>query len=226
MPVITFEYDDLKELGIDIDQDTLIDILPMTGSDIEDFDDKTIKVEFFPNRPDQLSVEGVARNLKGFLGIEKGMPKYNVKESGFKVFVDEEIENIRPYISFAVIKNVKFNEKKLKQVMDFQEDLHWVIGRDRKKVAIGIHNLDVIEGSFYYKAMGGDEIKFKPLDTNNEMDLNEILEKHNIEDILNRGFAYIEKNNKSIGYNDVNINDELKVVMSRGSLIVNVKGKE
>jgi phenylalanyl-tRNA synthetase beta chain len=178
MPVITFEYDDLKELGIDIDQDTLIDILPMTGSDIEDFDDKTIKVEFFPNRPDQLSVEGVARNLKGFLGIEKGMPKYNVKESGFKVFVDEEIENIRPYISFAIIKNVNFNEKKLKQVMDFQEDLHWVIGRDRKKVAIGIHNLDVIEGSFYYKAMGGDELKFKPLDTDIEMDLNEILEEH------------------------------------------------
>jgi phenylalanyl-tRNA synthetase beta subunit len=30
--------------------------------------------------------------------------------------------------------------------MDFQEDLHWVIGRDRKKVAIGIHNLDVLKG--------------------------------------------------------------------------------
>ncbi len=178
MPVITFEYDDLKELGIDIDQKTLIDILPMTGSDIEDFDDKTIKVEFFPNRPDQLSVEGVARNLKGFLDIETGMPEYKVKDSGLKVFVDEEIENIRPYISFALIKNIKFNEKKLKQVMEFQEDLHWVIGRDRKKVAIGIHNLDVIEGSFYYKAMKGDEIKFKPLDANEEMDLNEILENH------------------------------------------------
>ncbi|WP_263641255.1 hypothetical protein [Methanobrevibacter arboriphilus] len=47
MPVITFEYQDLKELGINIENDKLIDILPMLGSDIEDFDDETIKVEFF-----------------------------------------------------------------------------------------------------------------------------------------------------------------------------------
>lgn len=233
MPVITFEYDDLKELGIDIDQETLIDILPMTGSDIEDFDDETVKVEFFPNRPDQLSVEGVARNLKGFLGIEKGMPKYNIKESGFKVFVDEEIENIRPYISFAIIKNVKFNEKKLKQVMDFQEDLHWVIGRDRKKVAIGIHNLDVIEGSFYYKAMDGDEIKFKPLDTNNEMDLNEILEKHpkgkdyaHLLEDFDKYPVILDKNDNVLSMPPI-INGELtKLTENVTNILVDVTGKD
>ena len=60
MPVITFEYEDLKDLGIDIEKDKLINTLPMMGSDIEDYDDNEIKVEFFPNRPDNLSVEGVA----------------------------------------------------------------------------------------------------------------------------------------------------------------------
>jgi len=80
MPVITFDYQDLKELGIEISKDKLIDILPMMGSDIEDFDDESIKVEFFPNRPDQLSVEGVARSLKGFLSIEKGMPYYPITD--------------------------------------------------------------------------------------------------------------------------------------------------
>ena len=62
MPVITFKYQDLKDLGIDMEKDELIDTLPMMASDIEDYDDEEIKVEFFPNRPDNLSVEGVARS--------------------------------------------------------------------------------------------------------------------------------------------------------------------
>ena len=44
MPVITFEYQDLKDLGINLEQEKLINILPMMGSDIEDFNDKEIKV--------------------------------------------------------------------------------------------------------------------------------------------------------------------------------------
>ncbi len=178
MPVITFDYQDLRDLGIEISNEKLIDVLPMMGSDIDDFDDESIKVEFFPNRPDQLSVEGVARSLKGFLGLELGMPHYPTEDSGTQVFVDEKVANIRPYISFAIIENVSFDDKKLVQAMEFQEDLHWVIGRDRKKVAIGIHNLDVIQGPFYYKAVGGDELSFTPLDCLGEMTPLEILQEH------------------------------------------------
>lgn len=178
MPVITFEYQDLKELGINIENNKLIDILPMLGSDIEDFDEETIKVEFFPNRPDQLSVEGVSRSLKGFISQESGFPKYKVEKSGQKVFVDKEIENIRPYIAFALIENVNFNRNKLKQVMDFQENLHWVIGRGRKKVAIGIHNSDVIDGDYKYIASFPDENSFVPLEHSNKLTPREILEEH------------------------------------------------
>ena len=178
MPVITIDYEDLKNLGVDIDKDKLIEILPMLGSDIEEFDEKSIKVEFFPNRPDQLSVEGVARSLKGFIGIEKGMPSYKVKNSGMQVYVDESVVDVRPYIGMGVVKNVNFNDKRLKQVMEFQEDLHWVIGRDRKKVAIGIHNLDVVEAPFTYKAVKPDEVKFTPLDCDHEMTPAQILREH------------------------------------------------
>ena len=101
-------------------------------------------------------MEGVARTLKGFLDIEKGLPEYEVKESGINIEVDLELKNIRPYISFGIVENVDLSGNKLKQIMDFQEDLHWVIGRDRKKVAIGIHNLDVIEPPFFYKAADPD----------------------------------------------------------------------
>jgi len=73
---------------------------------------------------------------------------------------------------------VEFDDDKLPQIMDFQEDLHWVIGRDRKKVAIGIHNLDVIKGPFRYFAADPDEVSFVPLESDEEMTLREILTQH------------------------------------------------
>ncbi len=178
MPVITFKYQDLKDLGIDMKKDELIDTLPMMSSDIEDFDDEEIKVEFFPNRPDNLSVEGVARSFKGFIGQEIGFPDYKVEESGEYVTVDKDVAAIRPFIGFAKIDNVDFTGDKLKYCMDFQENLHWVIGRDRKKVAIGIHNADVVEGPFKYIATPKDANAFVPLEKDTEMTPNEILTEH------------------------------------------------
>lgn len=179
MPVIKFTYNDLEELlKRSIDRDELIDLLPMIGSDIEHYDDEEVKVEFFPNRPDYLSVEGVARALKGFLEIEKGIPKYQLEPSGTSITIDPGLKDIRPYTACCLVRNVKFTHDKLPQIMDFQEDLHWVIGRDRKKVAIGIHNLDVLKGPFRYLAALPDETSFVPLEMDEEMTLREILTEH------------------------------------------------
>ena len=179
MPVIKFTYTDLEELlEMEIDKDELIDLLPMIGSDIEDYDDEEVKVEFFPNRPDYLSVEGVARALKGFLGMEKGIPEYPLEPSGTSITIDPGLKGIRPYTACCLVLNVEFNDDKLPQIMDFQEDLHWVIGRDRKKVAIGIHNLDVLKGPFRYLAADPDEVSFVPLEMDEEMTLREILTQH------------------------------------------------
>ena len=178
MPVITFKYQDLKDLGISMEKDELIDTLPMMSSDIEDFNDEEIKVEFFPNRPDNLSVEGVARSFKGFIGQETGLPKYNVEKSDEIVTVDSEVAEIRPYIAFAKIDNVDFSGDKLKYIMDFQENLHWVIGRDRKKVAIGIHNADVVNGPFKYIATPKNENAFVPLEKDEKMTPGSILTDH------------------------------------------------
>ena len=178
MPVITFKYQDLKDLGIDMEKDELIDTLPMMSSDIEDYDDEEIKVEFFPNRPDNLSVEGVARSFKGFIGQEIGFPEYKLEDSGEYVEVDEDVAKIRPFIGFAKIDNVDFTGDKLKYIMDFQENLHWVIGRDRKKVAIGIHNADVVNAPFKYIATPKDANAFVPLEKDFEMTPDEILTQH------------------------------------------------
>ena len=179
MPVIKFTYDDLEELvGQKIGRDELIDILPMIGSDIEDYDELEVKVEFFPNRPDYLSVEGVARALKGFYKIEVGLPHYHLETSNTTITIDPKLKDIRPYTACCLVKGVHLTEDKLRQLMDFQEDLHWVLGRDRKKVAIGIHNLDVLQGPFRYLAADPDDVSFVPLEMEEEMTLREILTEH------------------------------------------------
>jgi len=188
MPVINFTYQNLNELlGTSIDKKELIDLLPMIGSDIEDYDDENLKVEFFPNRPDHYSVEGIARTLKGFIGTEMGIPHYDLTPSGTSITVDPGLANIRPYTSCALVEGINLDDDKLVQIMEFQEDLHWVLGRDRKKVAIGIHNLDVLTPPFYYKAADPLTTSFVALDTDEKMNLQEILENHK----KGRAYAHI-----------------------------------
>ena len=233
MPVITFKYEDLKDLGIDMEKDELIDTLPMMSSDIEDYDDEEIKVEFFPNRPDNLSVEGVARSFKGFIGQEVGLPDYKVVPSNEEVIVEAEVAAIRPYIAFAKIDNVDFTGDKLKYIMDFQENLHWVIGRDRKKVAIGIHNADVVNAPFKYIATPKDENAFVPLEKDIEMTPDEILTEHDkgkdyahlIED-FDKYPLILDKDNQVLSMPPI-INGELtKIKEDTHNIIVDVTGTD
>ena len=179
MPVINFTYNELyKQLGQKMDNQELIDILPMISSDVESYTDEEVKAEFFPNRPDYYSLEGIVRSLKGYLEIQTGLPEYDVQKSDTTITVDEKLENIRPYVATCMIKGITISEEQLKNIMEFQEHLHWVIGRDRKRVAIGIHDLDRVTGPFCYKAGNPDEDKFIALDCTSELTLREILEKH------------------------------------------------
>ena len=233
MPVITFKYQDLKDLGIDLEKDELINTIPMMASDIEDYDDEEIKVEFFPNRPDNLSIEGVARSFKGFLGLETGLPKYDIEESGEKVYVSKEVEEIRPHIRFAKIDNVDFSGDKIKYIMDFQENLHWVIGRDRKKVAIGVHNADVVEGPFNYIATEKTENAFVPLEMGEQLTPEEILKKNqkgekyaHLIDKFDKYPLILDKDNKVLSMPPI-INGELtKLSEDTKNIIVDVTGTD
>ncbi len=175
MPVIRLQRDELRKFGID--EDRLIKEVSMIGADLKDFDDREIRVEFFPDRPDLYTVEGVVRALKGFWGIEKGAPKYRVKKSNIRIFVDKEMEKIRPFIVGAVIRDISVDESMIKSMMDFQEKLHITVGRKRKKLAIGLHDLDKVTPPFYYVAKD-DNFQFIPLGFEENMSLKDILKKH------------------------------------------------
>src|SRR3989338_5880704 len=179
MPNVEFDTQEiLKLLGKDYDIDYLRDRIPMIGVSLESFDNKKTVIEAFPNRPDLLSVEGLTRALRGFLDIETGFRKYNLKDSKIKLHIDSSVKNIRPHIASGIIKNVFLDGQRLKSLMDLQEKLHLTPGRNRENAAIGVHDLDRIEAPFLYKAVKPDEISFIPLDMNESLNLRQILQRH------------------------------------------------
>jgi phenylalanyl-tRNA synthetase beta chain len=176
MAIISLNYAYLERLT-GTDRKTILERLPMIGSDIERTFDDHVDVEFFPDRVDLYSTEGVARAMRGFLGIEEGLPEYPVTPSGISFTVDPALRQIRPYLGSAVIRNVHLDEAGIESLMGLQESLHWAIGRGRRKVAIGVHDLDTVRPPFRYLASPRDR-RFVPLDFQDELSMEEILEQH------------------------------------------------
>ena len=181
MPVINFKYSDLCSLiGQDVPMETLADRIPMIGADIEHAEAgcDDMSVEFFPDRPDMYSVEGAARGMRAFMGFETGMKNYPITRSGLEVFIDKSVKNVRPHFLCGVVRGVEIDDNMLKSIMEMQEKLHTTIGRKRKKLAIGIHDLDKVNAPFTYRLAEPHSIKFVPLAKTEEMDMEEILTKH------------------------------------------------
>jgi phenylalanyl-tRNA synthetase beta chain len=176
MAVITLPFKYLERLTR-TDKKTILDKIALIGSDIERTEEDHADVEFFPDRPDLFSPEGVARAMRGYLGIETGLPLYPVKPSGIQFTVDPHLADIRPVLGAAVIRGVKFDDESIQSIMSLQESLHWAVGRGRSKVAIGIHDLDTVRPPFHYIASPKSRA-FVPLDYTESMTMDEILEKH------------------------------------------------
>lgn len=181
MPVINFKYSDLcTMLGENVPEQTLIDRIPMIGADMHETEGDTddMSVEFFPDRPDLYSVEGLARALRAFLDIKPGMQAYSVAESDVEVFIDQKVKPVRPYFLCGIVRDVEITDEFLRSLMELQEKLHITIGRKRSKLAIGVHDLSKVKGPFTYTLKDPHSVRFVPLAMDEEMDLAEILEKN------------------------------------------------
>jgi phenylalanyl-tRNA synthetase beta chain len=179
MPVITLYRERFsKFMGKKITIDDLAKNLPWIGFDLEEITEDYVKAEYNPNRIDFCSYAGVARALKGFLKLETGLPKYTANTPKTTLIIDEAVATVRPYMLAGVVRDIKLDEDAVVELMEIQEDLHWGIGRDRKKASIGIHNLDAVKSPFTFTAVGPTSVKFVPLGKSEEMNLKEILAKH------------------------------------------------
>ncbi len=179
MPVITLQRERFSSfVGRELTVEEMERWLPWLGFDIEEVGSDYVKVEFNPNRIDLCSYAGVARAFRGLMGWETGLPKYKVNEGKILLRIDKAVSKIRPYMLAAIVCDMKLDEDAIVDLMEMQEDLHWGLGRDRKKASIGVHNLDHVEPPFTFTAVEPNKAKFVPLDKTEEMSLQEILEKH------------------------------------------------
>ncbi len=189
----------LDQLGCDVDgvtsmlryksraSDYVIEVLPSeslpltdqasgkTVEKAEDLWDKVgeetvVRLDLLPVRPDIFDAGGLARALRGYLGVQTGLPQYDFAEPGpegrWRVEVDPRLADPmyrRPFIQCAIVRNVTLDDSGLRAVMKLQENLHWALCRDRKFASLGAYDLSKLQSPIRYTLVDRDEFRFTPL---------------------------------------------------------------
>jgi phenylalanyl-tRNA synthetase beta chain len=184
MPTIDLEYAEFEKLlGIELhrDIDRINDVLAFVKGEAKLFDEKEgiMNVEIKDtNRPDVWNVEGLARTLRRFLGLEGGLKKYEIGRQYGEVYVDQRLTNIRPYIGCSIVKGLKLKDNMIRGFMHMQDKLDQTYGRNRQKTSIGLYNLDLIKLPLQYTVARPNDVSFVPLGFTDKMTLKDILKRH------------------------------------------------
>lgn len=179
LPVITVEHRDLEELvGHGMTVGRLLERLEMIGAVVERRGEDSFDLEVFPDRPDLFSVEGLARAMRAFFGLEPGLKRYAVAPPRVELRVDPSVLPVRPVICCGVVRGLHLDDAGIRSLMDFQEKLHLTVGRRRRKVSIGIHDMRDLVAPYTYLGADPAATRFMPLQGDREMDMREVLDEH------------------------------------------------
>jgi phenylalanyl-tRNA synthetase beta chain len=182
VPTITFSLEDLSGLvGKKLSVDEVDELVEYGKGELENHDAATgeVTVNFDDtNLPYLWSVEGVARMMRGILGIHKGLAPITVEEGPRKILVDDSVKDIRPFIAGFIAKGKKVDDYLIKQFIQLQDKLDESFGKRRSKVAIGIYSYEKVKFPIHYKATAPESVSFVPLGFKKEMTQAEILEEH------------------------------------------------
>jgi phenylalanyl-tRNA synthetase beta chain len=130
------------------------------------------------NRPDIWAVEGIARALRGYLGVGRTKEIRVAGRSNLTVVIDKRVKPIRPFISTAIIKGLQPTDDALKSWINLQEKLDQTYGRRRKRASIGFYQADLIQSPLSYTVANPDIITFAPLGSEKKQSLRDIMETH------------------------------------------------
>ena len=177
MPVIEVAVWDLERLsGKALTRSELEDLLPRLKCEVEGYEGDYVYYEATHDRPDLFSAEGLARALRGLLGVELGLPRFEIADARLKGV--NEGPDYRPYVFFAAVYGARLDDEAVKQIMQLQEKFHVTYGRNRSKVSIGVYDLSKVKPPIKYVAADPDSVRFVPLDFAEPLSLREILRKH------------------------------------------------
>jgi phenylalanyl-tRNA synthetase beta chain len=173
LPVVRIDIPRFSKM-VGADRKKILARLPYLGLDIEGIDRNSVRVEYSPNRPDFGTDYGIARAFRGLLGKQVGLPGFPTVSSGVYVSVDRRLERVRPFIGCATVKGLELDKEGIRQIISLQEDLHNGLGRRRRVVAIGLHDMDAVEAPFSYRAVNS-AFEFVPLGGKNPLSVSSIL---------------------------------------------------
>ena len=163
--------------------DAWSDWLPAMGCPVEGNDEDLVEVEVFPDRPDLLSHESLARAARTFSQGKILNATLPVDSSGLEMTVDSSLVDVRPVVLAAVVTGVDTGdgaeevEAFIQSLMDHQEKLHLTLGRKRALASIGVHDLSTVTGPFRVITVP-ETYSFTPLMMEGEMSIKQILEEH------------------------------------------------
>jgi len=183
MPTVELNREDFESLlGTHLPEDIekLNEILAYVKGEVKGVDYEEIRIELKDsNRADIWSTEGLARALRGFMGLERGLKEYRMAgSSGVEIYINPNLEKIRPYIGCAVVKGVKLTDAAIRQIMRFQDKMDQTYGRNRRRTSIGLYEFDLVKPPLHFTVAKPRDISFVPLEFNEELTLEEILERH------------------------------------------------
>ena len=113
----------------------------------EKADDEVISIEVTPNRPDLMFPDGIWLGIQHWHGKEI---KSQITDGALRI--ENRAPRTRPFIAAAVVRGIQFTDEEIEFLMALQEKYHQTFGRKRKKVAVGIHDLDKINGPLIYRS--------------------------------------------------------------------------
>ena len=177
-----FSLTDLEGLlgkNVPRDREGLNEIFAFVKADVESLEGDAVSIEVKDsNRPDIWAVEGIARALRGYLGVGRGREIKVAGRSNLKVVIDKRVKPIRPFISTAIVKGLQPTDEALKSWINLQEKLDQTYGRKRKRASIGFYQADLIQSRLSYTVANPDIITFAPLGSEKKQSLREIVETH------------------------------------------------
>ncbi len=176
MPIVDVAAWDLERLvGRSLGEEELLEYLPKLKCEVEEIAEGLVVYEATHDRPDLFSAEGLGRALKGLLGIEVGLREFSIERE--RLSLDARGPEYRPYVAGAVVEGLSLDDEAVRQLMNLQEKLHTTYCRNRRKVSIGLYDLDKIEPPIKYVAVEPHSVRFTPLGETREMDLAEVLKE-------------------------------------------------
>jgi len=170
------KHEFLKLTGKKLTDSAIEENISMLGVSIESINGNEIALDVLSNRPDLLNVYGLARAVSCFLGLAD-MKNYLVNKSKYEIKVERACIEW-PYCVTAIVKNLKLDDEKIKEIIHLQEKLCSTFLRNRKKGGLGVYPLNKIKFPVKYTSDIPERIKFRPLEYPYPINGREILEKH------------------------------------------------